>query len=268
MTLGTVGIENNGFYAFFLFVFVLSDYLECTCHSWYIGLHIQSSINMFNMYIMHVFCSGADGTEAFKSKLKFQIQHEVFRSEVDHEEGGVDWLKNTCWTKRIFLSTFISAAISQSRQKFISTLISTQGKSSGRKNRGDNWDFSLVPHLHDFGLASYLHYQSSSSHHQHMNDHQVWIYQRRHPGSSWRRNQVNWSIRGVALSHLLQSNKKTTLKAFFCRDAGQIKAAEKTIMITYLPQNLLRAIENIGIVSVYGIRYLSTGIVTQQNFIK
>ena len=50
---------------------------------------------MFNMYIMHVFCSGADGTEAFKSKLKFQIQHEVFRSEIDHE-GGVDWLKNTC----------------------------------------------------------------------------------------------------------------------------------------------------------------------------
>ena len=33
-------------------------------------------------------------------------------------------------------------------------------------------------------------------------------------------------------------------------------------------QNLLRAIENIGIVSVYGIRYLSTGNVTQQNFIK
>ena len=72
----------------------------------------------------------------------------------------------------------------------------------------------------------------------------------------------------MALSHLLQSNKKTTLKAFFCRDAGQIKAAENTIMIIYLPQNLLRAIENIGIVSVYGIRYLSTGIVTQQNFIK
>ena len=36
----------------------------------------------------------------------------------------------------------------------------------------------------------------------------------------------------------------------------------------YLFQNLLRAIENIGIVSVYGIRYLSTGNVTQQNFIK
>ena len=38
--------------------------------------------------------------------------------------------------------------------------------------------------------------------------------------------------------------------------------------IIFVPQNLLRAIENIGIVSVYGIRYLTTGNVTQQNFIK
>ena len=52
------------------------------------------------MYIMHVFCSGADGTEAFKSKLKFQIQHEVFRSELDHE-GGVDWLKK--YQQNIFI---------------------------------------------------------------------------------------------------------------------------------------------------------------------
>ena len=36
----------------------------------------------------------------------------------------------------------------------------------------------------------------------------------------------------------------------------------------YTFQNLLRAIENIGIVSVYGIRYLTTGNVTQQNYIK
>ena len=43
---------------------------------------------MFNMYIMHVFCSGADGTEAFKSKLKFQIQHEVFRSDVNMLDAG------------------------------------------------------------------------------------------------------------------------------------------------------------------------------------
>lgn len=33
-------------------------------------------------------------------------------------------------------------------------------------------------------------------------------------------------------------------------------------------KNLLRAIENIGIVSVYGIKYLTTGNVTQENFIK
>ena len=33
-------------------------------------------------------------------------------------------------------------------------------------------------------------------------------------------------------------------------------------------KNLLRAIENIGIVSVYGIKYLTTGKVTQNNFIK
>ena len=33
-------------------------------------------------------------------------------------------------------------------------------------------------------------------------------------------------------------------------------------------KNLLRAIENIGIVSVYGIKYLTTGKVTQENFIK
>ena len=33
-------------------------------------------------------------------------------------------------------------------------------------------------------------------------------------------------------------------------------------------KNLLRAIENIGIVSVYGIKYLTTGQVTQENFVK
>ena len=33
-------------------------------------------------------------------------------------------------------------------------------------------------------------------------------------------------------------------------------------------KNLLRAIENIGIVSVYGIKYLTVGNVTQDNFIK
>ena len=40
------------------------------------------------------------------------------------------------------------------------------------------------------------------------------------------------------------------------------------IKVSTPAQNLLRAIENIGIVSVYGIRYLTTGNVTQQNYIK
>ena len=50
----------------------------------------------------------------------------------------------------------------------------------------------------------------------------------------------------------------------------EIKSTNKSGVWRYLIsfKNLLRAIENIGIVSVYGIRYLSTGNVTQQNFIK
>ena len=47
-----------------------------------------------------------------------------------------------------------------------------------------------------------------------------------------------------------------------------VKCASMAAPIIFVPQNLLRAIENIGIVSVYGIRYLTTGNVTQQNFIK
>ena len=34
---------------------------------------------MFNRIYNLSHATGADGTEAFKSKLKFQIQHEVFR---------------------------------------------------------------------------------------------------------------------------------------------------------------------------------------------
>ena len=50
----------------------------------------------------------------------------------------------------------------------------------------------------------------------------------------------------------------------------EIKSTDKSGVWRYLIsfKNLLRAIENIGIVSVYGIRYLTTGNVTQQNFIK
>ena len=48
----------------------------------------------------------------------------------------------------------------------------------------------------------------------------------------------------------------------------QFSAILLLIFLTLPFQNLLRAIENIGIVSVYGIRYLTTGNVTQQNYIK
>ena len=47
-------------------------------------------------------------------------------------------------------------------------------------------------------------------------------------------------------------------------------AATSSLFFRYLIafKNLLRAIENIGIVSVYGIKYFTTGKVTQENFIK
>ena len=50
----------------------------------------------------------------------------------------------------------------------------------------------------------------------------------------------------------------------------EIKSTNKSGVWRYLIsfKNLLRAIENIGIVSVYGIKYLTTGKVTQENFIK
>ena len=52
---------------------------------------------------------------------------------------------------------------------------------------------------------------------------------------------------------------------------NEVQINKKTLIISrYLIsfKNLLRAIENIGIVSVYGIKYLTTGKVTQDNFIK
>ena len=50
----------------------------------------------------------------------------------------------------------------------------------------------------------------------------------------------------------------------------EIKSTNRSGVWRYLIsfKNLLRAIENIGIVSVYGIKYLTTGNVTQENFIK
>ena len=50
----------------------------------------------------------------------------------------------------------------------------------------------------------------------------------------------------------------------------EIKSTNRSGVWRYLIsfKNLLRVIENIGIVSVYGIKYLTTGNVTQENFIK
>jgi len=116
--------------------------------------------SLTNTKVIPIGVGGADGTEAFKSKLKFQIQHEVFRVKV-------------------------------------------------REGR-----FGEITEI----LAWY----------EYIND--------------------------VILDHL----------------DDEIKSTNKSGVWRYLIsfKNLLRAIENIGIVSVYGIRYLTTGNVTQQNFIK
>ena len=121
---------------------------------------------------------GADGAEAFKSKLKFQIQHEVFRC---------------C---NILSGNLNCSYTSPCRVKV------REGK---------------IAEITEI-LAWY----------EYIND--------------------------VILDHL----------------DDEIKSTNKSGVWRYLIsfKNLLRAIENIGIVSVYGIRYLTTGNVTQQNFIK
>ena len=42
-------------------------------------LLIQIDKSLTNTKVIPIGVGGADGAEAFKSKLKFQIQHEVFR---------------------------------------------------------------------------------------------------------------------------------------------------------------------------------------------
>ena len=77
-------------------------------------------------------------------------------------------------------------------------------------------------------------------------------------------------INDVILDHL-DDEIKSTDRSGVWRYLISFKASFNwpcALLKTYSFQNLLRAIENIGIVSVYGIRYLSTGNVTQQNFIK
>ena len=77
-------------------------------------------------------------------------------------------------------------------------------------------------------------------------------------------------INDVILDHL-DDEIKSTDRSGVWRYLISFKASFDwlcALLKIYFFQNLLRAIENIGIVSVYGIRYLSTGNVTQQNFIK
>ena len=76
-------------------------------------------------------------------------------------------------------------------------------------------------------------------------------------------------INDVILDHL-DDEIKSTDRSGVWRYLISFKAilCSLLIFLTLPFQNLLRAIENIGIVSVYGIRYLTTGNVTQQNYIK
>ena len=77
-------------------------------------------------------------------------------------------------------------------------------------------------------------------------------------------------INDVILDHL-DDEIKSTDRSGVWRYLISFKVSDTNVVFHYQcirTQNLLRAIENIGIVSVYGIRYLTTGNVTQQNYIK
>ena len=97
----------------------------------------------------------------------------------------------------------------------------------------------------------------------------VRIHQRHHLGSFRWWNKINQQIWSLEVLHLVCvittiSNKTFSSSYDFnscCNDSFDFR-----YLISF--KNLLRAIENIGIVSVYGIKYLTTGKVTQENFIK
>ena len=77
-------------------------------------------------------------------------------------------------------------------------------------------------------------------------------------------------INDVILDHL-DDEIKSTDRSGVWRYLISFKVCFWIIFVCFLilsVKNLLRAIENIGIVSVYGIRYLTTGNVTTQNYIK
>ena len=76
-------------------------------------------------------------------------------------------------------------------------------------------------------------------------------------------------INDVILDHLddeIKSTDRSGVWRYLISFKARLLLIIRLLMICF--QNLLRAIENIGIVSVYGIRYLTTGNVTTQNYIK
>ena len=96
----------------------------------------------------------------------------------------------------------------------------------------------------------------------------VWVHKWYHLRSFGWWNQINQQIRRLEVG--------TSFKFFiYIRDSlifypPHLILAISFWLFRYLIafKNLLRAIENIGIVSVYGIKYFTTGKVTQENFIK
>ena len=92
----------------------------------------------------------------------------------------------------------------------------------------------------------------------------VWVHKWYHLRSFGWWNQINQQIRrlevGTSFKFRIYINFLSTTS--YCRNI--------ILIFRYLIafKNLLRAIENIGIVSVYGIKYFTTGKVTQENFIK
>ena len=96
----------------------------------------------------------------------------------------------------------------------------------------------------------------------------VRIHQRYHIGSFGRWNQINQQIRCLEVIFYHFNHNESFFPKRLVIDKNWIKL--HAILSRYLIsfKNLLRAIENIGIVSVYGIKYLTTGKVTQENFIK
>ena len=93
----------------------------------------------------------------------------------------------------------------------------------------------------------------------------VWVHKWYHLRSFGWWNQINQQIRRLEVG----TSFKLRIYIFdFLSTTSHYR--DIILFFRYLIafKNLLRAIENIGIVSVYGIKYFTTGKVTQENFIK